>query len=141
MHAKCYRVGDVERLPQADAFPCSTLSRLAVYCDADGRSGVCHRTCLKPGSAPTPALFACVDVAGNANGHRPRYEDPSFASRLLTHTGRQAPHAERRIGQAADLPASIRQSHHFTDRRLDLQYPAVSVRLNQHIKAGFQVLS
>jgi len=42
---------------------CSWLSPLAPYPDADGRSGVCHRTCLKPGSAPTPPLFARADAA------------------------------------------------------------------------------
>ena len=47
---------------------CSALPRLAVHPGADGRSGVCHRTCLKPGSAPTPSLFARPALIGDANG-------------------------------------------------------------------------
>ena len=63
-------------LDAAMRFPCSWLSPLAQYPDAD--------------------------VIGNPRRCSPIYEDPSFASRLLTHTGRQAPHKERRSGQRGD---------------------------------------
>jgi hypothetical protein len=48
----------------------SLLRSFAPYPEADGRSGVCHITCLKPISSPTPALIARAKVVGNAPGAR-----------------------------------------------------------------------
>jgi hypothetical protein len=46
------------------------------------RSGLCHGSCGAT-SAPSPALFARADVAGNASGPRPRCYPPALARKLL----------------------------------------------------------
>ena len=72
--------------------------------DADGRSGVCHRTCLKPGSAPTPPLMTRADVAGNANVQRPRCYPPVVSWNLLLPTVGQVPrHGFRERSRYRDL--------------------------------------
>lgn len=93
-HAKCSVVGDVARPRCSNALPMLDATRLAFHPDANGRSGVCHESCLRQLSRATHPLISRADVAGNANVYRPRYYPPDVARSLRTSPVMQMPITE-----------------------------------------------
>jgi hypothetical protein len=91
-HDPCWAAHDVPlRGWWTDALPILAPTALARSPVPTPASGLCHRTCLKPSSAPSPPALPRATVIGNATACHTRYEDPALLTEVAGQLPRQRP--------------------------------------------------